>query len=479
MTPCFEKSRFSHRPDIISLLPLAPNVKAAPIAEVLSKIGKPIHNQPFDDICPDPRLACWNRSIHVFPAAYPRSVTGSAVREAVLPTYPHSQDRVTIAHDIRDRNAKATKRRELGQAIDEPQLFIAAARYFNTSESEKPETIRTGDEEEPITFILTHANGFHKETWEPMLAHLILSAGGRKIKEIWALDCVNQVDWADYARDLLNFVLSYLPDQSSSESGPPMVLPHLDCPNPPFLQLDSSPCSTQCDAIRWRHRRLGLIGHSIGGCAAMLAATSIPELFHDVILIDPAIRPVHDEEIATAIRLASSAVTRKDQWENRIVALKKFQKNSNFYGRWNPQVLRRYIEYGLESDHPVKLKCNKLHEASVFTQPHNRVSEAYFRSLDLFYENIIPKKQRFPFGNPHHHHPPFRFLLILGNSTESIVPETTVENFGFAYRLNCSGHLIVQENPIELASSISEHLIESNSSSYYDEERPTHTLCKL
>ncbi|OAV99340.1 hypothetical protein PTTG_04581 [Puccinia triticina 1-1 BBBD Race 1] len=463
--------RLPHRPNIISLLPLAPTIQAAPPDATLARIQKPAI-QPFKDISTDHRLTCWTRSIHVFPAAYPRSIVGSAVHEAVLPTYLRSQDAGTIAHDIRARNVHAERRieSELGAVDNEPQLFIAAARYFNHSESVKTRENQATNGEEPITLILTHANGFHKETWEPMLAHLLLSPGGRKIKEIWALDCANHgdsailnrstlglnFDWADNARDLLNFVLLYLPEQHSSDSSLPMVLPPLDCPHPQLLQLDKSPPLNTCGPVCWRHRRLGLMGHSLGGCASMLAVTSIPELFAEVTLVDPAIAPTHGTDISAAIRLVSLAVTRQNEWESRAAALKKFRTNKTFYGRWDPLVLKRYVEHALESDQLVKLKCNKLHEASVFTQCHGRGPEAYHRLLNLSNKNINEKQTIMPSNDQL----PFRFLLILGNQAESIVPEEAVCNFGFV-RMNQSGHLVVQENPLKLAVLISKHLTES------------------
>jgi pimeloyl-ACP methyl ester carboxylesterase len=204
----------------------------------------------------------------------------------------------------------------------------------------------------------------------------------------------------------------------------------------------------------------------------LLAATSIPELFQDVILVEPVARPEHDEEIRGKIKIASSTVARQDQWENRAVALQKFQKNERFFGRWNPSVLKRYLEHALESEQPVKLKCNKLHEASVFVQPHNRTSESYFRFSELFDESMTKQQHDIPLGNDHL---PFRFLLILGNQSDSVVPEDVVKRFGFV-KIDRSGHLITQENPLELASLISKHLTESKFPSCINMDT---TFCKL
>jgi hypothetical protein len=98
--------------------------------------------------------------------------------------------------------------------VDEPQLFIAVARYFINSEFEDHRSDSSAEDEDPVTLILVHANSFHKEvrnsssfffadshvisssdgapfliqTWEPMLAHLLVSPAGRKIREVWAVD---------------------------------------------------------------------------------------------------------------------------------------------------------------------------------------------------------------------------------------------------------------------------------------------------
>ncbi|PLW09041.1 hypothetical protein PCANC_21618 [Puccinia coronata f. sp. avenae] len=486
------ENQLSHRPSILSLIPLAPIVQAAPSAEALAQI-QILPNQPFIDISSDTRLASWTRSIHVFPAAFPRSISGSAVHQAVLPTYPRSLDHMSIAKDLRARLSAAEVTTEMDyKNVDEPQLFIAAARYVNPAlEFDATGKHHSSDAEKPITLILAHANGFHKETWEPSLAHLILSPAGRKIKEIWALDCVNQgdsavlnrqnlglnFDWGDQARDLLQFVLCYLPDDKSSGTSLPVVLPRLECPNPGFLQLDRSPPSNTNEPIDWRHRKLKLIGHSFGGCASLLAATSIPELFHDVILVDPTVRPKHDTEVALATRMAGSAVSRHDQWENRTVALMKFQKNSSFYGRWDPHVLTRYVEHALESSGPVTLKCHKLHEASVFTQAHNRASESYFRFLDLLHTDHRSKdsQERFSPGSPP---PSHRFFLILANQRASVTPEETACVFPSAVRMNRPGHLIVQETPMELALLICERLTASKPPAHIEREL-TYILSKL
>jgi len=490
------------RPSIDTrLLPLAATSQAAPSAEALSRIETGTCCNPFADISSDSRLARWARSIHVFPAARPRSIAASAHHQPRLPDYPPSLNRSSIVQNIRAQNRLAQRRSHQATPVDEPQLFIVAARYFIPAASKSDpipgETIPNKKGEPLITFILSHANGLHKETWEPFLAHLILSPGGRNIQEVWALDCVHHgdsallnrdtlglnFDWADHARDLLNFVLSYLPDQDSHRSSLPTVLPVLECANGRLLELDGwAGAESRTGPKRWRGRRVGLIGHSFGGCVSMLAAASIPGLFEEVILVDPVIRPTYDCEADNA--MAGSAATRHSHWPNRTIALQNFEKKRTFFGRWDPLVLKRYVQHALVEESspsgPVTLKCNKLHEACVFTEPHNRRSGCYYRMMDMIQESLSAHPQVDTPGGPSL---PFRLFVILGNRAQSVVPEEAIPSgsckLRCVARLDQAGHLIVQETPMQLASLISNHLTQPSPLSYPNTKPKSSPVCKL
>lgn len=464
------------RPRFLSLLPLQSPIRAEPSRSALERIPPGVVERPFDDISSDVRLAQWSRSSHVFPAAYPRSIVGSSVPEAVPPSFPSSYDALAIADEIHTGNLRARKRLE-DSVVEEPQLFVSVARYFLDSESDARNSMHHHPTSrfEPITLILAHANGFHKETWEPALAHLILSPAGRRIQEIWSIDCVNHgdsailnrqhlglpFDWADYARDLMNFILSYLPDQTSSRSRLPVILPRLECPDPSLFHLDRSTRPIKSQATLWRGRALGLMGHSLGACAAALAATSIPELFHEVIIIDPSIRSETGKDSAPKMHLGALAAKRTDEWDNQAAALEKFRQNKSFFGLWDPAVLSRFVRYALERCQPTKLKCLKLHETSVFISGHNRSRQAYLRLRDILHTFLE--------GTPHPpDYPPFRFFLILGNEKLSVVSEEAflchpnMYKSDLVVRIISCGHLIAQEAPRELAFAVSLHLMNPN-----------------
>ncbi|MBW0533050.1 hypothetical protein O181_072765, partial [Austropuccinia psidii MF-1] len=341
-----EIQKFQHWPHKKLLIPLAHPIKTSPSISSLENLAF-ANDKPFEDIFQHQSLTCWNRSNHIFPAAFPRTWSGSTSNPQLSASLSNLSDPKDIAFELHAQNLSAQL------VIDplnakQPQLFISVARYYR-----KPQFITPLHH--PLTLLLTHANGLHKETWEPTLAHLLSSSAGQNILEVWSFDVVNHgqsatinrshlgtvFDWSDNARDILHFILSYLPHHQSAQSVLPKVLPRLNQFNPSFLLLDNCPPSVILPH-KFRNRRLGLVGHSLGGCTAALAATSLPELFSIVILVDPVIGPKHHDFTNNAQKLASSAVIRRDQWKNSSDALNRMKAKLDFFGRWNPMVLERY-----------------------------------------------------------------------------------------------------------------------------------------
>ena len=97
-----------------------------------------------------------------------------------------------------------------------------------------------------------------------------------------------------------------------------------------------------------------LVGHSLGGILSLMCAAHHPELARGVLLIDS---PVLGGWRATTLGLAKRTALvgalspgrisqkRRNAWPSRQAALESFQDKKSF-ARWDPQVLRDYIEYG-------------------------------------------------------------------------------------------------------------------------------------
>lgn len=214
-----------------------------------------------------------------------------------------------------------------------------------------------------LTLLLLHANGLHKETFEPTLRHLLQAAdedSQYRIDEVWSLDAVQHGDsglvngqdlgalfiWHDHARDILNFILHFLPE-TVTPSALPTYLPRVP------LEVSEA---------REKHgfatRELVVIGHSFGGCSAVLAAYSIPAPFSGLVLVDPVIVPQSLPRDEATRQRVLGALSRRSVWSNREEAYSLLSK-SPFFGAWDPHVLRNYVDNALVEDTSgrVRLKC--------------------------------------------------------------------------------------------------------------------------
>ncbi|CAH7689061.1 Alpha/beta hydrolase family-domain-containing protein [Phakopsora pachyrhizi] len=486
-----------HRPRVPILLPLSKPSQSSPSSQTLERLERYCRrdDEPFRDISLSKDLVGWRLSTHIFPAAYPRSIRGSAsasssssssrpLRVRSFEKSVEAANGASAARKLRKEISEA-QRTQPGVKVEEPQLFVCLNRYYRKEgvRGDRPTGKNDEGQHPTLTLLLAHANGFHKETWEPTLAQLLVSPAGRRVEEVWSFDAVNHgdsalindgnltylFDWADMARDMLQFVLLYLPDRSKINETLPKVLESTDQRflQSEFLMLDRAPVlkSTKTLSIDVRRRIEGLrdrnltwIGHSMGGCAAGLAGTSLPELFEELVLIDP-VMGIHNEQWHQHTSdLASLTTRRRDSWSNREEAGSKLRSNVEFFGRWNPSALNRYIKFGMiEKDFfrgidqdggtgSITLKCDRLSEASVFVDPFFRYQDFYHRLAKL--SNDEPRGLNWSF--------------IFAGPNRSVVQESIIndhqgfsKNLKSVRRIDGAGHLIVQEKPIELGTEIS------------------------
>lgn len=157
----------------------------------------------------------------------------------------------------------------------------------------------------------------------------------------------------------------------------PRVLPYQPLPTDlqDMLSLDLSRHSSHNsqgslaapkDLGRWRGRRIVLIGHSVGAAGMIYTASTFPQLFETLIIVDPTIFPKEYMREPFTLTLTAGAVVRRDKWASKDEARKLFEKNKGFFGKWDARALNGYVEFGLRAasdGEGVILKVDKMQEA--------------------------------------------------------------------------------------------------------------------
>ncbi|GAA6012026.1 hypothetical protein JCM11491_000143 [Sporobolomyces phaffii] len=437
------------------LLPLLPPKRLERTLPSLARRSPPCQLRPG-----------WTCETFSVPAAFPRSYPGST---------KHAQDAL---HDPTDAKGARLDPQKAWDELIKPQVdaFNRPVTLDDRGEIEGQEQLvlavnryrpPANKRRKGLTLVLSHANGFYKEIWEPMLSSLLQDlepSNCLPVEEIWALDCVLQGDsailnhdvlgsvfnWCDHGRDILNFLISYI-DANPSPSDV-SSLPALEAAgdvDASLFKLDNLPTISPGAASpfhrRYRNRLIVGIGHSLGGGGTAFAATACPSLFSSVIFLDPVLVGPHHPARSTR-PLATGALVRKQKWKSRAEALEGFQKKA-FFRAWDEEMLKGYCEFGLkETKDGVALKTTARNEALTFADAS--VVASIRANLRLA---TLPKSL------PVH--------WIWADEGRSVLPELFIEQIckervphSAMSRVQGSGHLVVHENPRMTARHIGDFL---------------------
>ncbi|VDB90048.1 unnamed protein product [Peniophora sp. CBMAI 1063] len=408
----------------------------------------PLHLLPSDAFTPGPELLIpgYTCSAHVFPAAWPRSTPRASLLEHLGESAGESKkERKTRLARATEHilSAKAAFERDYPDAVDADKrvLWFTATRWVRTS------GVRTGDK----TLLCTHGNGFHGTTYTPIIRRLL--ARRDDVAEVWALDGVQHgdaallnagqngiyFDWHDMARDVLCFILHFLPSKPTS-APLPTVLPHVSDGSRPVIAL----------------------GHSFAGCSLVLAAYRHPELFAALMLVDAVVFPpgldrtrsrppgwvAPDGTVSIGGYLSlplyiTNALARRTHWHSRTAAHEALAAHP-FFGSWDKDVLDVYVKQALVEEREggeVRLKCDKEHEAAVYAD--KRASWEAWDALPRLDERVA-------------------LLWIDPPAGDSIVQTRTMAAARVRRRIVNSAyvviqdgtHLAVQTHPVEVAEAV-------------------------
>ncbi|KAJ7709667.1 hypothetical protein B0H17DRAFT_1028636 [Mycena rosella] len=214
------------------------------------------------------------------------------------------------------------------------------------------------------------------QTWEPALLDLLDMRGGSVVDEVWAWEATHQgaayvlnagtplsaSDWSDDARDVLNFLLHFLPSD---------IVP--DAPLPAHLTRVASEESARRTVRGFSKRALFAAGHSFAAAYCIWAALAHPRLFAALTLVDPGIlrfgTPISSfggTLTAPGPSLVEISVARRDVWPSREEA-HAFCAASPFFHAWDARAVAAYVAHAfVPCGGGVRLATPALQEALVF-----------------------------------------------------------------------------------------------------------------
>ncbi|KAF8994578.1 Alpha/beta hydrolase fold-1 [Cyathus striatus] len=322
-------------------------------------------------------------------------------------------------------------------------FHITAKRYYSPSFPDESAPADSG----ALTLVVLHSTSFHKETWEPSLAHLFklasdLDSGRRsspskgpsgnrpffKIREAWAVECPNHGESGSMNDDLLRG--EYV-DHFSCQRYAEAV--HRFLTAGPYLGAK----------VDFRKRKLLGIGHSLGANAMILLQRLKPLIpFHSIIIVEPLISPGGTNLEDLRIRLVRAAKRRVGRWDTREEAGKELKVTSAT--KWDGRVLSAFVKHAIRS-YPdrgtgVFLACSKEQEVTMYNDAEGPLKPVgVLRKLcdcnDIPVHLIVGEKDDFI---PKHVQ---KAIRNLGKYTTGKV-------------MSDVGHLIPQEKPEELATEI-------------------------
>lgn len=125
----------------------------------------------------------------------------------------------------------------------------------------------------------------------------------------------------------------------------------------------------------WQNRTVIGGGHSFGGVLTAAAAVEDPNLYHQLLLLDPIILPPRWcfwVDVFSKLGLyqknsmAKKAAQRRANWASPAEAYLSLKERGMFKG-WQPEALMAYVKHGMESrEDGVVLRCPPQIEAEIF-----------------------------------------------------------------------------------------------------------------
>lgn len=187
------------------------------------------------------------------------------------------------------------------------------------------------------------------------------------------------------------------------------------------------------------------LGHSLGAVLTFKAALKRPELFEQVIMLDPPLIVGHaafvmwmakifKPDMIDKITPASLSLKRRDHWESREQAA-ALLRPKGFYQHFDPECFQAYIDYALTDDKirgGVELTISKYAEVEIFRTNSNAM--------------WLPMAK-----------PSVPTRLVIGNESPFLqrkIPQMIQKKFAVPFTVTAGGHMFPLEHPEDVVQLI-------------------------
>ncbi|KAG6828434.1 hypothetical protein H0H92_008008 [Tricholoma furcatifolium] len=242
------------------------------------------------------------------------------------------------------------------------QLFVIDAGFDCPFRHEALRFIPPQSYEDGSTLLFFHAMTLHKETFIPLIMHLLKKLPSGKINDIWAIENPNHGRSSRLNQTLLDSY-EYREKWSPAE----------------YAKAAYAFLATPSTRVDFRKRKLIAVTHSAGSVALLTLLRMHPEIkFQGVILMDPGlVRPHLPSTTKIVVFFRKLALLKRDTWASFDEARRDLSKGP--YRKFVPAAFDSFLEFGLrplDASGAVTLACSKAQEEGYYASDDIVISPA-------------------------------------------------------------------------------------------------------
>ncbi|KAJ7478704.1 Alpha/beta hydrolase family-domain-containing protein [Mycena galericulata] len=207
-----------------------------------------------------------------------------------------------------------------------------------------------------LTLLFLHATNTHKESYEPVLLHLLRQPLGIRIRDAWCIENPNHGSSAVKNRALLD-TPEYRDNWTAME----------------YCRAVHVFLTSTSHGIDFRGRSFVGLAHSAGSAPLLMLLRAQPPVpFQGLVFMDAAILPVGTRSTKVLRTLFGNwAKSKPNTWRSQAAAVEELSKTA--FRRWDPLAVQLFVKHAIrpvENSTNVTLKSSTRQEAAYYLSPN-------------------------------------------------------------------------------------------------------------